>query len=383
VLNAIVTTGEHREGGAVSCHDAQGAQGQTRVIEETHGARRRPAEQPAEKWRTPRWDNARYVAGTLIVLNHMVDMGRFEGLGWLYLVTWAMRVPAFALLAGYFSTADPWRPGRGRTLLLPILVPYLAVGALHTLERRAATGEWRFFFHEPAWTMWFLLSLICWRLALPYLARLRHPLTTSVVAALAVGFLPAEAGGTLQLSRTLAFLPFFLLGWRLREGFLAQPMRAAWSRSASVAVVCVVSVLAWLLRDELLHAGLSMKHPYQEPSGWAIRAAVLLVGAAVTLSFVRLVPARRLPLVTYLGSGGLYIYLLHPPMLRLLGHAGLDFRWAGPWPEQAALLGLAALMSAALASPPVRFLTRPIIQPYRPGRRPAPHRAGAYADREN
>ncbi|MGP4110123.1 acyltransferase family protein [Streptomyces sp. 4N509B] len=323
--------------------------------------------------REAHWDTTRYVAGTLVLFVHVAGpLTTLDGVRWLYVATWALRVPAFALLAGYFSDAGPLTPRGLRALMLPIVVPYLAVGLLHTLERRWATGEWRLFLDEPAWAMWFLLSLLCWRLALPYLARLRHPLALAVGAALCAGFLPADVGGTLQLSRTLCFLPFFLLGWRLREGLLARPMRAEWSRFAALAVLGTVFVAAWPLRDEVRPAWLQMRLPYETPSEVLIRVCVLLVGAAVTLSFVRLVPRRRLPFVTYLGAGGMYIYLLHPLALRLLTHAGIDYAWVGPWPEQAALLALAALLAAALASPPVRLLTRPIIQPARPRRRPPP-----------
>jgi fucose 4-O-acetylase-like acetyltransferase len=321
--------------------------------------------------RAPRWDNIRFVAGSLVVFVHMVDgpVATLDGVRWLHLATWALRVPAFALLAGYFSHAGPPRLVSARPLLLTVALPYLAVGLLHTLERRWATGEWRSFVLEPAWTMWFLLSLLCWRLALPYLARLRHPLAVSVALALAAGLLPASLGGTLGLSRTLAFLPFFLLGWRLREGLFADATRAPWSRYAAMAVLGVVFAAAWPLRHEVRHAWLGMRLPYETPSELAIRAAVLLAGAAVTLSFVRLMPRHRLPFVTYLGAGGMYIYLLHPLALRALHHAGIGYSWVGPWPEQAALVCFATVLAAALASPPVRHLARPLIQP---GRRRTP-----------
>jgi fucose 4-O-acetylase-like acetyltransferase len=304
------------------------------------------------------------VAGSLVVFVHMAaPLAALDGVRWLHIATWALRVPMFALLAGYFSNAGPLRPRSARPLVLTIVVPYLAVGLLHTLERRWATGEWHSFVLEPAWAMWFLLALLCWRLALPYLARLRHLLTVGVAAALAAGLLPADIGGTLELSRTLAFLPFFLLGWRLREGILATTWAAAWSRYAAVAVLGVAFVAAWPLRNEVRFGWLGMEAPYQEPRELVVRAAVLAAGAAVALSLIRLMPHRRLPFVTYLGAGGLYIYLLHPLALRALGHAGIGFTWVGPWPEQAALLCLATLLAAALASPPMRRLTRPLIQP--------------------
>jgi peptidoglycan/LPS O-acetylase OafA/YrhL len=89
---------------------------------------------------------------------------------------------------------------------------------------------------------------------------------------------------------------------------------------------------------------------------------VLLGGMIVALSVIRLIPRRRLPVITYLGAGGLYIYLLHPLVLRPL-HERDVFDGVG---SPAGLLGavcLATLLSAALASPPLRWLTRPLIQP--------------------
>ncbi|MGP3970337.1 hypothetical protein [Streptomyces sp. 6N223] len=82
-------------------------------------------------------------------------------------------------------------------------------------------------------------------------AAARAARAASVVAALAAGFLSADLGGTLELSRTLCFLPFFLLGWRLREGLFADALRAQWSRYAAVAVLGAAFAAAWPLRDEV------------------------------------------------------------------------------------------------------------------------------------
>lgn len=67
-------------------------------------------------------------------------------------------------------------------------------------------------------------------------------------------------------------------------------------------------------------------------------------------------------MVSYLGSGGLYIYLFHPLLIRAMRRSiGTD--WVGPWHEQLALVVMAVLAAALLASKPVRWLTRPLIQP--------------------
>lgn len=328
--------------------------------------------------RDPYWENVRYVAATLVVFVHVTGtVSDRDGLLWLYIATWALRVPLFALVAGYFSTADALTPRRARRLIEAVLVPYLLVGLLHTLQLRYFRGEWgltdgawTFFTVHSAWGLWFLLSLLFWRLGLPLLAQLRYPLAASVAIALVSGYV-SDIGSAFSFARTLTYLPFFLLGWKLRQGLLADALRAGWARWAGLGTLAVVFAASWFGRGEVRMGWLLMKGAYiegnlvQAPLAWVPRAGVLLGGMLVILAFLPLVPRRRLPLVTSLGTAGLYIYLLHPLALRpLLERYGFD--WVGPWYEQVALVLFAVVLAAALGSPPVRWLTRPVIEPRLP-----------------
>jgi fucose 4-O-acetylase-like acetyltransferase len=324
--------------------------------------------------REARWDNLRYLAGTGVLLIHTTDhLPNPDGLHWIYLATWAVRIPLFALLAGYFSGTAPLTWGRAWRLAVTLLLPYLAVQLLAWLEIRAMSGAEQFWSGEvqnPGWTLWFLQALFLWRVAVPYLARLRYPLAVSLVAALVAGYLPLDPM-PFAFSRAVVFLPFFLLGFKLRRGDLDGWLRARWSGGAAVAVLAAVAVATWFGRDLLDRDLLEFRLTYAELGvpfdgplalAWAIRCAVLLVGMAVALSVVRLGPRRRLPVVTYLGSGGLYIYLLHGLLLRPL-NAAEAFAWVDGWTDQAAVVAFAVAASAVLASPPVRRLTWPIVQP--------------------
>jgi fucose 4-O-acetylase-like acetyltransferase len=333
---------------------------------------KRPATGRKSSTREPRWDNARFVAGTLVVLVHMSgSLADRDGLRWLYLATWAMRVPLFAVLAGYFSSAEPLRPREARRLIESVLVPYLAVGLLHTAQIWLLYDRLELFVVNPAWGLWFLLSLFFWRMSLPYLAHLRYPLATAVVVALAAGYV-SDIGTDLSLSRTLTYLPFFLVGWKLRQrGRLREAFEARWSAYAALAVVGVAFVAAWFLRADVKGSTLRMKGPYapgnplDEPWAWLERGAVLGLGSLIALAALRLVPQRRVPFLTALGAGGMYIYILHPLVLRVYQrHWGYD--WVGPWYDQIALVLMAVALGATLASPPVRRLTKPVVQPRLP-----------------
>lgn len=350
--------------------------------------------------RDPHWDNVRWVAGTLVLFGHAMDQLRdIEGLRWLYVATWAMRVPVFVMVAGYFSNAGPVTPREARRLIESILVPYLAISLLHTLQihHYSDTGEWRFFTINPAWGLWFLLSLLFWRAGLPFLAQLRYPLATSVAVALIAGYV-VRLDVTFSVSRTLTFLPFFLLGWKMRQGLFSGVLRARWSLPTAWAVISTTCAAAWFLKDHVdLHA-LGMRDPYgaghllNAPLAWLPRGAMLLLGMIIAVSLLRVVPKRRVPVITYLGAGGLYVYLLHPLVLRYYLHT-YGTGWVGPWQDQLALVLLCVALAAALASPPVRWAARPLVQPrlpwlFRPAEPAAPrahppHPGGAGAGGES
>ncbi|WP_107374379.1 acyltransferase family protein [Streptomyces abyssalis] len=357
-----------RQGAPAVPHTTGHRAGHTTGDEAGHSAGSAPRPRKA---RDPHWDNVRFLSGTLVLVGHIIEpRGDIEGLRWLYLVSWAMRVPVFVIVAGYFSSAGPLGRRELRQLTEAVLAPYLLIGLVHTLEVRLLEGHWKFFTSHPAWGLWFLLSLFIWRMLLPYLAELRYPLPTTVAAALAVGYLD-DFTTAFSAARTVAFLPFFVLGWELRQGLADQLMHARWSRHAAVCVLTATAVTVWFLRSNIDPSWLGMHVPYQDTAyfdamwAWGQRGAVLVCGMLIALSFIRLAPKRRLPFLTYLGAGGLFIYLLHPLVLRALFHfAGLG--WVGPWPEQLAMIAFGCALAAVLASPPVQRLAGPLVRPRMP-----------------
>ncbi|SCK43965.1 Fucose 4-O-acetylase [Streptomyces sp. WMMB 714] len=376
----LLRSGRNAYGSAGERGRAPGEHGKGTVVArgDTGRARKRRAAAPAggpegtaarpRTARDPHWDNVRFASGTLVLVGHVVEpLGHLDGLRWLYIASWALRVPVFVIVAGYFSSAGPLGRRELRQLSEAVLAPYLLIGLLHTLQIRLLEGHWKFFTSQPAWGLWFLLSLFMWRMLLPYLAVLRYPLLTAMAAALAVGYLD-DFTRLFSASRTVAFLPFFVLGWQLRRGLADQWLRARWSRGAAVLVLAATAAAAYPLRYGIDTSWLGMQASYAQTVSfapvwaWGPRGAVLVCGMLIALSFIRLMPGRRLPVVTYLGAGGLFIYLLHPLVLRALFHfVGLG--WVGPWYEQLAVAAFGCVLAAALASPPVRRLARPLVQP--------------------
>ncbi|NEA44117.1 acyltransferase family protein [Streptomyces sp. SID11385] len=324
---------------------------------------------PAAKARDPWYDNTRFVAATLIVVLHTIGsiMSSHGVLHAFNVAAWAFRVPAFVVLAGVFSSPGPLDPRRLRNLLRTIALPALVFSLLFSLESYALGKPFTLHIAQLPWTLWFLMSLFCWRLLLPLVVQLRYPLLTTTAVSLALGYFD-EFGMMFSASRTLVYLPLFYFGWRLGKGLGRGWLESRWSLPLAVAGVLGAGLAAWRWHRDIPGTWLSMRHPYKADTwlgmegAWLVRLAVLVVAAFLVLCLMRLIPKRRLPLISAMGAGGFTVYLLHPLVIMPLREKGLIER-ADTTVELIALLLAGVALTTVLASTPVRRLVRPLTSP--------------------
>ncbi len=316
--------------------------------------------------RDPWPDTMRCLAVVLVVVGHALApvVARSGFADAVSTGTWALRLPLLAALAGYFSSAEPPTRRSATRLLQSVGLVLVLFDLLQRVQIWALHGVVELDLTTPVFGMWFLLALLMWRIALPYLAQLRALPALAVLAALAVGFVPT-IGTTLSLSRTIVFFPFFLLGWAARRHGLRERLdtRTARIGGALVLLGTVPAMAAgWSTVPMRVFQG---DRPYAADVlltdlGW--RALALALGTATVLAVMALVPRRRLPFLTAAGAGSMTVYLLHQPIHRALGDLGLYRAIDGRTDLLALVLGAVAV-ALLLATPPVRRATRWAVQP--------------------
>ncbi len=178
-----------------------------------------------------------------------------------------------------------------------------------------------------------------WRLALPVLSRLKYPLLTAALVAVVAGVLP-QVGMWMSLSRTLVFLPFFILG-----SVLARSGRSTTFVHPVIAVTVMLTgaFIALFVASDLdvrwLYGSQSYSRLFTGPAaGITFRAILLLWAAAMTLAFLSLVPGRS-SFLTRIGARSAYPYLLHGLVIMIV------VRYI---PDEPGLLTLGALMAGAV-----------------------------------
>ncbi|MBG6212765.1 MAG: acyltransferase family protein [Cryobacterium sp.] len=330
-----------------------------------------------QKRRVPLWDNARWIAITLVVVGHAILklIGEADSAYTMYLFIYAFHVPVFVAVSGYFAKSGPPGALQMQRLLTDLVFPYIIFETIWTALRWILGGTLVLDYSTASWTLWFFLALLLWRIALPYLVLLRYPLTISIMISIGAGYL-SNIDGTFALSRTLGLLPFFVFGWKLRQWLLTDTwleLRAGlvwrWRAGAlglfgllylliglNIETLRILQVRRFLLYDESYAT-----FDYSEFWAGGIRLAVMLLAFALIVAFLMLIP-RRTTWFTDLGAATMYIYLLHTFVLYPLRETGvLD----GPQPGWVlpGMIALSVVISIVLSLPVVRRLVRPLVEP--------------------
>ncbi|GHE76428.1 membrane protein [Streptomyces longispororuber] len=328
------------------------------------------------------FDNAKFLLIVLVALGHAWEqiVADTHALRAVHTVVYGFHMPAFTLLCGYFSQRFTGRPDQVRRLLSSVLLPYLAFEALYAAANSAVRDEpFAYTPTEPTYLCWFLVALFLWRLSTPLWRAVRYPLAVSVLVSLTAGL--TTMGYELALPRVLMFLPWFVLGLRLRPRHF-QLLTTRVARRCAVPVLVLAGAGAYLLAPGPDDHWLSMDVGHTDLGvSWqaylALRLALFAAGALLVAAFFACVPRRRTPF-TALGAVTMYPYLLHGLLLRAGEAAGIYPELKDLGTRGQVLLSVAVVTAVVLLStPPVRRVFRPLVEPPLPPLRTAPAGTGA------
>jgi fucose 4-O-acetylase-like acetyltransferase len=284
----------------------------------------------------------------LVVFGHLIEKPSAQSvlLQTLYTDIYSFHMPLFVFLSGIFARETLASRDYQKivwTLFFPLVVfqlVYLGAGRL--------TGWYSYSPFTPYWLLWFIASLIGWRLMLPLFAS-PVGLAAALLGAIFVGYDDA-VGYALSAARTIYFLPFFVLGHLYGPDLVALARRHRLAFSC-LFLVTMLTVTAWWLNG-LDGSALTGSRDYGSTPALPAypglgRLLVLSLGLAGLLGFCALVPGRS-AVLAWFGERSLSIYLLHGLAVMVLISAGM----ADPLPRPllAPALALATVLVAVAAA---------------------------------
>lgn len=309
-------------------------------------------------------DNIKFIMILFVILGHWIepmiyDTGTFLDIPLLstYIFIYFFHMPILILLSGYLAKkSNSTSIGKYLTIYIIFQVLY-KIFNIYVLEI-----EENFSFSEPDWILWFLLSLVCWRIITPYIMKLRYPIAISIIIAVLAGY-DDSIGSFLSLSRTLSFLPFYLFGYKMEESFL-EKIRKNSFKIMGCFILLVAVFLIYYNRTRLDQVWLYFNTSYSDMGvdmwyGGFIRLFLIVLCFLVSISIIAIIPSNR-TFFTTMGTRTMQVYLLHGFIRELMGHS--DMYWyISDYKSLFLLIFSGIIATFILASKPVEILMKPLL----------------------
>lgn len=301
------------------------------------------------------FDNYKAMLIILVIIGHFIQPC-YENNALLYTIKYfiyAFHMPAFILISGYFSKKDaPWQKAFQK-----VLVPYLAFEGIYYLYYNYVLGlNASFDLEKPKFSLWYLLALFVWKVVTPYVKKIPHYFSLSIVMGLLIGLLPS--GGTLfSISRIFVFYPYFLAGTLFDRTKLTE-MRTRPYRIASFAGIAFFALFLATLAEPL---GLKLKYFYGKTGyaqmgqgmvdGILVRLLCYGIGFFLTYAFAILMTEKQTTF-SKLGGATMAVYLFHGLFFKFLEHRTDALELINTIPETLFLLAFCVGLAFAFSCKP-------------------------------
>lgn len=224
-------------------------------------------------------------------------------------------MPLFIFISGMFSKVKEKKYIYG---LIRLLETYLVFQFIHYIIPLPYNYGVLSFFNYlvfPTWTMWYLLSLIFWRLMV---LCLRHYMRGKVYIMIAISLLISLIGGFIpvnsqfSLQRTMCFLPFFIIGYYMNPSMVKLYLKRIPYTLAIAIPLLILVCLYFIVRGDLgsITAGSSNYYIENHALIAMVKRIVFFVCAfLLSISIMRMTPSNRY--LSGIGKVSLFIYIMH------------------------------------------------------------------------
>ena len=265
-------------------------------------------------------DNIKVVLIFLVVFGHLIEryIDTSDTLMAIYMFIYIFHMPLFIYISGYLSK----NVNKSKKIFLKdLLIPYIFLNIIWYSLAYIYTGDINLPIIYPGWTLWFLLSLFIWRSSLKYLIKVKYILPISFILGILIGLIPN--GSILSFSRTIVFLPFFLLGYYTdieKIKYIFDKVNIG---------ICILGILIFIIvsffianKNILDYRFLYGSHSYKELGisiYIGIISRILLYISSILLSlFVSYIIPTSKTFFTHIGKSTMYIYVFHTYIILII-----------------------------------------------------------------
>lgn len=288
------------------------------------------------KERTHYYDNLKGILILLVVFGHVIspvkDNGK-EEFNYIYKIIYLFHMPLFILISGVFSK-DKYSIIE---LFSKLFFPLLFFQIIYSLEEYIINDipfNLKYFLIEPFSILWYLASLLSWRMLFMFFQPRKSFIILLILVLIScligrIGYFNLF----FSLSRTFFFLPFFYLGFSIKNisftdvVFFCKKYRYIYLGCLLIALV-IFFQLSYFELDKGMYWGALPFSRYNVPllDGIIFRFLYIVI-AMCSIGLVLTLPNNSYSILSMVGKKSLEIYLFHFIWIRIafsLGFYELD-----------------------------------------------------------
>lgn len=268
--------------------------------------------------RDPFFDNAKFVLIFLVILGHISSNDKLSlaTTEWIF----SFHMPLFIFISGYFTKIiDKKRYWTSIINFTETLVVFTILHILIEYLQGKPINDFRLLIY-PKWTLWYLFSLIWWRIMLYYTpSSIRNNnnvlIFLSVILCISMGFIPIDTQFSFQ--RTFAFLPFFIGGYV--AGKNNKQIKARRGKILFFLFLISIWIFYFFVSKNIIRLQFQntcfFHGPLSSPiQNLTFRVGFLFLAGCMSYAFISIIPRKKLPF-THFGQLTLFIYLYHSIIL--------------------------------------------------------------------
>ena len=263
------------------------------------------------------FDNAKFILIILVVFAHslrpLIEINITFKIIYTFIYTFHM--PVFVFISGYFSKIQYKFDSKYCYIYIIFQVLYCIFFNKFNFPLTIVAA-----LIVPYWIMWYIYAVMIWRIVLPLIIKLRHPILLSFVMSIIAGYI-ININDLFSLSRIFTFLSYFLIGYYAKQNNIKIQIN---NLSKIIALILISFLLLLIVLNSLAidYNWLYGLYPYKilSHNEWyasIYRLGVYIICFYASILFLLLVPNKK-TIYSSLGSNTICAYLVHGFIVKLL-----------------------------------------------------------------
>lgn len=258
-------------------------------------------------------DNLKVILMFAVVFGHTIEhyIDQNYILRGIYIYIYIFHMPLFIFISGYLSKKSV---KSNKKIVEKLLIPYLFFNVVWYIGVYIVTGKNMFSIFYPGWTLWYLISLFFWRISLKYLTKIKYIIPISFALGLLIG-LDSIGENFLSISRTIVFLPFFLMGFYTDEKSLKKINNMNKGIGLLIVIVFIL-VGMYIAKDQMVnYKFLYNSNAYYTNNlsileGLLFRSILYIFSIILSIGVINLVSSEKMFYSKY-GKNTMNVYVFH------------------------------------------------------------------------